>query len=129
MRPNAVYTPKVVAAPYHNQVIELAVFSPPPFASAEDECMNELCPGHALQFYIKCIKAFRQSYQLFVWFGTQTKGRALSKPGCSRWIVEAFELSYTNVSSEAPEELHAHSIWGISASWEHLKGISVEDIC
>ena len=33
MRPNAAYTPKVVATPFRNQVIELAVFSPPPFAS------------------------------------------------------------------------------------------------
>src|SRR4029434_4714320 len=33
MRPNAAYTHKVVATPLCNQVIELAVFSPPPFAS------------------------------------------------------------------------------------------------
>ena len=37
MRPNAAYTPKVVVTPFRNQVIELAVFSPPPFATAEEE--------------------------------------------------------------------------------------------
>ena len=43
MRPNAAYTPKVVVTPFRNQVIELAVFSPPPFASAEEERLNKLC--------------------------------------------------------------------------------------
>src|SRR4029434_4954509 len=42
MRPNAAYTPKVVATPFRNQVIELAVVSPSPFAPAEEERLNKL---------------------------------------------------------------------------------------
>ena len=53
MRPNAAYTPKVVATPFRNQVIELAVFSHPPLASAEEERLNKLCPVRALQCYVK----------------------------------------------------------------------------
>ena len=52
MCPNAAYTPKVVAAPFSNQVIEL----------------------------VKRTRAFRQSDQLFVCSGTQASGRPLSKP-------------------------------------------------
>src|SRR4029434_2443530 len=88
MRPNAAYTPKVVVTPFRNQVIELAVFSPPPFASAEEESLNKLCPVRALRCYAECTRALRQSDQLFVCFGARAKGRLLSKPSLSRWIVE-----------------------------------------
>ena len=98
MRPNAAYTPKVVATPFHNQVIELAVFSPPPFASAEEERLNKLCPVRTLRCYAERTRAFRQSDQLFVCFGARAKGRPLSKPSLSRWIVEAIVLSYNSLS-------------------------------
>ena len=101
MRPNAAYTPKVVATPFRNQVIELAVFSPPPFASAEEERLNKL-PVRALQCYVERTGAFRQSDQLFVCFGAQARGRPVSKPSLSRWIVEAIGLSYTSLSLEPP---------------------------
>src|SRR4029434_9295041 len=44
---------RVVATPFRNQVIELAVFSPPPFASAEEERLNKLCPVRALRCYVE----------------------------------------------------------------------------
>src|SRR4029434_3636275 len=44
LRPNAAYTPKVVATPFRNQGIELAVFSPPPFESAEEERLIRCVP-------------------------------------------------------------------------------------
>src|SRR4029434_10088504 len=49
MCPHAAYTPKVVAAPFSNQVIEL----------------------------VKRTRAFRQSDQLFVCFGSQARGKPL----------------------------------------------------
>src|SRR4029434_8409937 len=88
MRPNAAYTPKVVATPFRNQVIELAVFSPPPFVSAEEEPLNRLCPVRALRCSLERTGAFRQSDQLFVCFGARAKGRRQTKPSLSRWIVE-----------------------------------------
>ena len=129
MRPNAAYTPKVVATPFRNQVIELAVFSPPPFASAEEERLNKLCPVRALRCYVERTGAFRQSDQLFVCFGARANGRPLSKPSLSRWVVEAIVLSYKSLSLDPPEKLHAHSTRGVSSSWALLKGVSVEDIC
>src|SRR4029434_11043935 len=90
-RPNAAYIPKVVATPFRNlvatpfrnQVIELAVFSPPPFASAEEERLNKLVPVCAFRCYVERTGAFRQSDQLFVCFGARAKGRPLSKPSLS----------------------------------------------
>src|SRR4029434_235733 len=52
------------ATPFRNQVIELAVFSSPPFASAEEERLNKLCPVRALRCYAERTRAFRQSDQL-----------------------------------------------------------------
>src|SRR4029434_3435143 len=91
--------------------IELAVFSPPPFASAEEERLNKLCPVCALRCYAERTRAFRQSDQLFVCFGARAKGRPLSKPILSRWIVEAIMLSSKMVYLARPEKLHAHSRW------------------
>ena len=79
MRPNAAYTPKVVATPFRNQVIELAVFSPPPFASAEEERLNKLCPVRALRCYVECTGAFRQSDLLFVCFGATDQKKKRKK--------------------------------------------------
>src|SRR4029434_10148428 len=129
LRPNAAYTPKVVATPFCNEVIELAVFSPPPFASAEEERLNKLCPVRALRCYVEHTGAFRQSDQLFVCFGARAKGRPLSKPSLSRWIVEAIVLSYKSLSLEPPERQRAHSTRGVSSSWALLKGVSVEEVC
>ena len=52
IRPNAAYTPKVVTTPFRNQMIELAVFSPPPFASAEEKRLIKLCPVRVLRCYV-----------------------------------------------------------------------------
>src|SRR4029434_1581736 len=87
MRPNAAYTPKVVATPFRNQMIELAVFSPPPFASADAERLNSLCQGRDLLCDAERPKAYRQSDHIFVCLGTRAKGSPLSKPSLSRWIV------------------------------------------
>ena len=88
--------------------------------------MNKLCAVRALRCYVERTRAFRQSDQLFVCFGARAKGRPLSKPSLSRWIVEAIVLSYKSLSLE---KLHAHSTRGVSSSWALLKGVSVEDIC
>src|SRR4029434_10427968 len=98
------YTPKVVATPFRNQVIELAVFSPPPFASAEEERFISLCPVCARRCYVERTGEFRQSDQLFVCFGARAKGSPLSNPSLSRWIVEAIVLSYKSLSLDTPEK-------------------------
>ena len=58
--------------------------------------MNKLCPVRALQCYMQRTRAFRQSNQLFVCFGTQAKGRPLSMLGHSCWIVKTIELFYAS---------------------------------
>ena len=88
------------------------MFSPPPFASAEEERLNKLCPVRALRCYVERTGAFRQSDQLFVCFSARAKGRPLSKPSLSRWIAEAIVLSYKSLSLDPPEKLHAHSRGG-----------------
>src|SRR4029434_6989154 len=77
------YTPKVVATPFRNQVIELAVSR-----------LLLLRPLRALRCYAERTRAFRQSDQLFVCFGAHAKGRPLSKPS----LAEAIVLSYKSLS-------------------------------
>ena len=116
----------MVATPFRNQVIELAVFSPPPFASAEEERLNKLCPVRALRCYVERTGAFRQLDQLFVCFGARAKGRPRSKPSLSRWIVDAIVLSYTSLSLDPPEKLHSHSTRGVSSSWALFKFVKMQ---
>ncbi|KAL6465658.1 hypothetical protein MHYP_G00257910 [Metynnis hypsauchen] len=48
LRPNSAYVPKVMNSAYRCVTVELAAFHPPPFATAEDQRLNCLCPVRAL---------------------------------------------------------------------------------
>lgn len=53
-----------------------------------------LCSVHALHIYLDHTQSFRRSDQLFVCFGGQQKGKALSKQRIAHWIVDAIFLAY-----------------------------------
>lgn len=129
LRPNAAFTPKVVTAPFQNQLIELSSFSPPPFASEEEESLHTLCPVRALRHYLDGTKEFRRCDQLFVCHGAATRGKALSKGRLAHWIVEAIELAYDSLRLEPPVGLRAHSTRGMASSWALHRGVSVGEIC
>ncbi|XP_076128603.1 uncharacterized protein LOC143109685 [Alosa pseudoharengus] len=127
--PNTSFIPKVITAPLQSQVIELASFSPPPFASVEEETLHKLCPVRALRLYLDRTKEFRCCDQLFVCHGSASRGKALSKSRLAHWIVEAIEMAYRSLKLEPPVGLRAHSTRGVSSSWALYKGVSVDDIC
>ncbi|XDV25212.1 hypothetical protein PO909_029164 [Leuciscus waleckii] len=70
------YVPKVptnVAGP-----IMLQAFSPPPFQNQDQEKLNLLCPVRALDAYVHRAALWRKSDQLFVCFGSPSKGKPAS---------------------------------------------------
>ena len=71
----------------------------------------------------------RRSNQLFICYGSQAEGKALSKDRLSKWIVEAITLAYSTLGGAPPQGLRTHSNRGVAASWALLQGVSVEDIC
>jgi len=68
----------------------LLAFPPLP----EDGESNLLFPVRALRIYLDHSASFRQTEQLFVCFGGQSKGDPVTKLRLSRWMVDAISLAY-----------------------------------
>ena len=109
--------------------VDLQAFHPPPFTSDEDRRLNCLCPVRALRIYVDRTAPFRIGNQLFVSWGTKTKGKPVTTVTISNWIVEAIRQAYTSQGVEPPQALRAHSTRGMAASWALYKGVSIQEVC
>ncbi len=74
-------------------------------------------------------QSFRTSEQLFVCYGGQQKGNAVSKQRMAHWTVDAITLAYEAQGVPCPLRLHAHSTRGVASSWALARGASLADIC
>ncbi len=90
LRPRPGYVPKVPTMPFRDQVVNLQAL---PWEE-RDPANALLWPVHSLRIYVDRTQSFRTSDQLFVCFGGQQKGKALSKQRLAHWIVEAIVLAY-----------------------------------
>ncbi len=99
--------------------------APPP----SDQGLNLLCPVRALRIYIEPSAPFRQLEQLFVCFGSHTKGFPVTKQRLSRWVVDAITLAYSSLGQQCPMGVKAHSTRGIASSWTWSSGVSIAEIC
>ncbi len=86
-------------------------------------------PVRALRQYMDRTQSFRTSEQLFVCYGGQQKGKAVSKQRMSHWIVDAITLAYEAQGVPCPLRLRAHSTRGVASSWALARGASLADIC
>ncbi|KAI2655614.1 hypothetical protein H4Q32_018039 [Labeo rohita] len=59
-----------------------------------DPALSLLCPVRALRTYVDRTRSFRHSEQLFVCFGGQQMGNAVSKQRLAHWVVDAITLAY-----------------------------------
>ncbi|KAL0165642.1 hypothetical protein M9458_037486, partial [Cirrhinus mrigala] len=60
----------------------------------DDPNLTLLCPVCILRIYLERSQHFRRSNQLFVCYGGQQKGKAVSKLRISHWIVDAIRTAY-----------------------------------
>ncbi len=125
LRPRPGYVPKVPTTPFRDQVVNLQAL---PLDEA-DPALALLCPVRALRQYTDRTQSFRTSEQLFVCYGGQQKGKAVSKQRMAHWIVDAITLAYEAQGVPCPLRLRAHSTRGISSSWALARGASLADIC
>ncbi len=125
LRPRPGYVPKVPTMPFRDQVVNLQAL---PWEEA-DPAIALLCPVRALRIYVDRTQSFRTSDQLFVCFGGQQKGRAVSKQRLAHWIVEAIVLAYQARRLPCPLGVRAHSTRGVASSWALARGTSIADIC
>ncbi len=125
LRPRPGYVPKVPATPFRDQVVNLQAL---PLEEA-DPTLALLCPVCALRQYTDRTQSFRTSEQLFVCYGGQQKGKAVSKQRMAHWIVDAITLAYEAQGVPCPLRLRAHSTRGVASSWALARGASLADIC
>ncbi len=125
LRPRPGYVPKVPTTPFRDQVVNLQAL---PLEEA-DPALDLLCPVRALRQYVNGTQSFRTSEQLFVCYGGQQKGKAVSKQRMAHWIVDAITLAYEAQGVPCPLRLRAHSTRGVASSWVLARGASLTDIC
>ncbi|KAL0195457.1 hypothetical protein M9458_009029, partial [Cirrhinus mrigala] len=125
MRPRPGYVPKVPTTPLRDQVVNLQALPP----EEADLALTLLCPVHALRTYVDRTRSFRCSEQLFVCFGGQQMGNAVSKQRLAHWVVDAITLAYQCQNELCPLGVRAHSTWSVASSWALVHGASLADIC
>ncbi len=124
LRPRPGYVPKVPTMPFRDQVVNLQALP----REEADPAIALLCPVRALRIYVDRTQSFRTSDQLFVCFGGQQKGRAVSKQRLAHWIVEAIVLAYQARRLPCPLGVRAHSTRGVASSWALARGASIANI-
>ncbi len=125
LSPRPGYVPKVPTTPFRDQVVSLQAL---PLEEA-DPALALLCPVCALRLYTDWTQSLRTSDQLFVCYGGQQKGKAVSKQRMAHWIVDAIALAYQAQGVSCPLRLRAHSTRGVASSWALARGASLTDIC
>ncbi|KAL0173041.1 hypothetical protein M9458_033352, partial [Cirrhinus mrigala] len=125
LRPRPGYVPKVPTTPFRDQVVTLQALS----SQEDDPNLTLLCTVRALRIYMERTQPFRRSEQLFVCYGGQQKGKAVSKQRISHWLVNAIRMAYLARGLPCPLEVRAHSTRGIAASAALANGASLTDIC
>ncbi len=125
LRPRPGYVPKVPTTPFHDQVVNLQALP----SEEADPALELLCPVRALRIYVDHTLSFRSSEQLFVCYGGQQKGKAVSKQRLAHWIVDAIALAYQSQGEPCPMGVRAHSTWSVASSYALAHGASLADIC
>ncbi|KAL0150896.1 hypothetical protein M9458_053815, partial [Cirrhinus mrigala] len=125
LRPRPGYVPKVPTIPFRDQVVNLQALPP----EEADPALALLCPVCALRIYVDRTRSFRRSVQLFVCFGGQQKGNAVSKQRLAHWVVDAISLAYKSQGEPCPLGVRAHSTRSVASSYALAHGASLADIC
>ncbi|KAL0187569.1 hypothetical protein M9458_014668, partial [Cirrhinus mrigala] len=125
LRPRPGYVPKVPTTPFRDQVVNLQALPP----EEADLALALLCPVRALRVYVDRTRSFRCSEQLFVCFGGQQKGNAVSKQRLAHWVVDAISLAYESQGEPCPLGVRAHSTRSVASSYALVHGASLADIC
>ncbi len=125
LRPRPGYVPKVPTTPFRDQEVNLQAL---PLEEADPD-LALLCSVHTLQKYMDRTQSLRTSEQLFVCYGGQQKGKAVSKQRMAHWIVDAITLAYEAQGVPCLLRLRAHSTRGVASSWALARGASLANIC
>ncbi len=123
LQPCSGYVPKVLTTPFRAQVISLLALP----ATDGYQWPNLPCPVRAMRVYFEHSKSFRQSEQLFVCFGSCSKGLLVTK--AISLDCRGYRPSLCLGRRTVPYRSVGHSTRGMASSWAWSSGISVGEIC
>ncbi len=123
LQPCSGYVPKVLTTPFRAQVISLLALP----ATDGYQWPNLPCPVQAMRVYFEHSKSFRQSEQLFVCFGSCSKGLLVTK--AISLDCRGYRPSLYLSGRTVPYRCVGHSTRGISSFWAWSSGISIGEIC
>ena len=120
------FLPKVPSQFHASTPIEL-----PALHDEDDGSLRLLCVRRALKYYVERVRAYRQpgETQLFVCYGSEKKGRGVSKQRISKWLVECIGSAYESVGEAPPAGVKGHQTRGQATSWAGLSGADPRTIC
>ncbi len=126
LRPQPGYVPKVPTTPFRDQVVNLQALP----SEEADPALAFLCPVRALSIYVDHPRSFRSSEQLFVCYGGQQKGKAVSKQRLAHWIVDAIALAYQSLSltSASLADICRAAGWATPNTFARFYSLRVEPI-
>ncbi|KAL0189006.1 hypothetical protein M9458_016105, partial [Cirrhinus mrigala] len=81
----------------------------------DDPNLAFFCPVRVPRIYLERSQHFRRSGQLFVCYGGQQKGKAVSKQRISHWLVDAIRIAYQARGLPCPLGVRTHSTKDIAA--------------
>ncbi len=125
LRPQPGYVPKVPTTPFRDQVVNLQALP----REEADPAIALLCPVRALCIYVDHTQGFRTSDQLFVCFGGQQRGKAVSKQRLAHWISGGYSLGIPGPALTVPPRNKSTLYERCSSSWALARGASIADIC
>ncbi|KAI2665765.1 tRNA-5-methyluridine(54) 2-sulfurtransferase [Labeo rohita] len=118
------YVPTVTTTPFRDQVVTLQAIP----SQKDDPNLTLLCPVHVPHIYLERSQHFRRSGQLFVCYGGQQKGKAVSKQRISHCLVDVIRMAYQARGFPYPLGVITHSTRGIAALVALANGASLTDI-
>lgn len=128
LRTNPTFIPKVPTSFHLNEPIILRSFFPNPSTIAE-KALHTLDVKRCLKFYISRTAAMRKSDQLFISYGGQHPGTAVTKATIARWIASAIQFCHTKSGHPLSVTPRAHSTRAMSSTTALFAGVSLESIC
>ncbi len=125
--PGLEFVPKVDSAFHSNQPLVL-----PCLTKDADPSLRTLCVKRALSYYLKRTEKYRnkeRANQLFLAYGIEKRGQAISKQRISEWLKLVIQMAYAVMGASPPRGVKAHQVRKTATSWADMAGVDPQLIC
>ena len=96
-----------------------------------DVALHKLCVHRTLNEYMRHTSDFRHvgTAQLFVTYGGQVRGKAISKQRFSKWLVKCIKFAYDQNILPTPDGANGHQTCKMAVTYADMAGSDSQTIC